>query len=342
MSSNVACCYYPTTVVFVDDNQSFLDNIILSMSTSINVVSFTEPTKAIEYLNMHAISSFTQKYFKSLKENDDDAKDFGFNVSNVEHGYIDIDLFKIHREIYNADRFNNSIVVVVDYTMPEMNGMELCKFLQHLPIKFILITGDATLNNAIEAFNQGLIHQFIPKSSNNFTDRLQSAIFSLQEKQFEESSSAIIKSLSATSIFLNDLSLTSFIKDFFKKNEIIEYYLINRSGGFLTLKADGYISWLVIKSEDEMIEYENVAKDNYGDSRIIEDLHSRKKLLFLTTEEEHINVSVEDWGQYLYPATKINGDNGSYYYANIPQLDLSRGWSPVDRIISYNEFLRQL
>ena len=55
--------------------------------------------------------------------------------------------------------------------MPEMNGLEICKILKGYPFKFILITGEATSEKAIEAFNSGLIHQFIPKGCSDFNDR---------------------------------------------------------------------------------------------------------------------------------------------------------------------------
>jgi len=232
---NIACCYYPTVVVFIDDNRSFLDNVLLELDENINARSFTEPTKAIEFLRNHVFTPFADRFLKSFKD-DEGFEEFG--SSNVEHSYVDIDLFNIHKEVYDPDRFNRAIVVVVDYTMPEMNGLELCKTLKDSPFKFVLITGDATLSSAIEAFNAGLIHQFIPKSHVDFNRKLQKVIYELQEKQFEKFSEVVIKNITASkSSALNDPLLVDFIKDFFKKNNVAEYYLINDSGCFLMVDA---------------------------------------------------------------------------------------------------------
>ncbi len=334
--SNITCCYYPTTVVFVDDNESFLDNVLLELDENINTRSFTEPTKAIEYLRQCALVPFADKYLKSLKHDSEVAERFDY--SNVEHSYVDVDIFNIHKEVFNPRRFNNVIVVVVDYTMPEMNGLEMCRALKNWPFKFVLITGDATLNNAIEAFNEGLIHQFIPKSSSNFINKIHDIIHSLQETQFEEFSEVIIKNLSAcSSASLSDPLLVNFLKNFFKANNIVEYYLINESGCFLMVNARGDLSWMIIKNEEEMLEYTNSAIDNYGNREIIKELQSREKVLFLYTEADHINVTVDDWGKYLYPATKLVGENNTYYYSHIQGVLKSSFF--INGITSYESFL---
>jgi CheY-like chemotaxis protein len=333
--SSIACCYYPTTVAFVDDNQYFLDSILLELDENISTCSFIEPIKAVECLKNYTLISFVDRYLKSLK-NDEYLEEFDCN--NIEHGYVDIDIFSIHKEIYDPNRFSKVIVVVVDYTMPGMNGLELCRALREYPFKFVLITGDATLDKAIEAFNEGLIHQFIPKNDCDFIHKLQDIIYDLQEKQFEEQSDIIIKSLSIKQpASLNDPLLINFLKDFFKKNNIVEYYLINESGCFLIADINGNLSWVVIKSEEEMKEYTSVAIDNYGKEKTIKELQSREKVLFLYTEEEHTNITVDNWDNYLHSATKLIGKNNTYYYSHVKVVVNDSVFS--DKITSYEKFL---
>jgi len=321
--------------VFIDDNKSFLDNVLLELDANISALSFTEPAAAIEYLQGHMLAPFSEKYLRSLR-NHKDSDEFDFN--NVEHGYVDVDVFSIHKEIYDPNRFTKTIVVVVDYTMPEMNGLELCKILKDFPFKFILITGDATTEKAVEAFNEGLIHQFIQKSSSDFINKLQTIIGYLQEQQFKDFSNVIIKNLSAGLFLgLSDPLLVKFIKDFFKQNNIVEYYLLNESGCFLMANLNGDLSYLVIKNEGEMAEYANAAKDNYGKEKVIQELQSREKVLFICTEEEHLSVTVDNWEKYLYPATKIIGKNGTYYYSHAQKIEDNCAFT--NEIISYKKFL---
>ncbi len=335
VKSNITCYYHPTTIVFVDDNKSFLDNILLELDENINACSFTDPTKAIEYIKNHQPISIASKCLKSLKENENSTE---INIGNIEHGYVDIDVSNIYKEIYNPARFSTVIVVIVDYTMPGMNGLNFCQALRDLPLKFVLITGDATLANAIEAFNAGLIHQFIPKSINKFIDKLQEVICELQQVQFKEFSEVIINNLATQkTTILSDPLFSDFFKNFLQKNNIIEYYLVNKSGCFLLANAIGELSWLIIKSEEEMLEYTNAAIDNYGKGQVIEALQSREKLLFLYTEKDHVHVAVDKWEEFLYKATRFVGKNNTYYYSHIK--DKIGKKILIDKVISYDHFL---
>ena len=84
----------------------------------------------------------------------------------------------LHEEIYNKDRFNDVSVIIVDYYMDEMNGIEVCETLSKHPAKKILLTGGADKENiAIDAFNKGIIHRFINKTDPDFPSQIRQAIY---------------------------------------------------------------------------------------------------------------------------------------------------------------------
>lgn len=333
--SNVACCYYPTTVVFVDDSSSFLDNVILDLDEKISARSFSDPVESIGYLKNNALPMFSNEYLKPF--NDLENIDWS-SGSNVEHSYVDVDLFSIHKKVFDPKRFEHVTVVVVDYTMPGMSGLDLCRELKDYPFKFVMITGEATLDTAVQAFNEGLIDKFILKSDQDFTGKLNSAISELQKMKFEELSDTIIKNLIINNgSSLGDPIVSEFIKKFFEENSIVEYYLVSESGSFLTVDIKGKVGWLDIKSEEEMTEHTSIATDNYASKEVVDKLSSREYLLSLHTEDAHVSVGVEDWGSHLYPATKIKGDNGDYYYAYTENVKVES--ISANNIVSYEDFL---
>lgn len=244
----------------------------------------------------------------------------------------------IHKKAYDANRFNETIVVVIDYAMPTMNGLEVCKALEEKPFKFIMLTGQATPENAIEGFNHGLIHRFVRKEAHNFIDQLQTVIYELQKQHFQELSAPIIKTLSTSPASpLSDSIFVKFFNAFCREKNIVEYYLVNESGCFLMLDIDAKPSWLAVKNEKEMSYYQDIAIDNLAPQNIIDEIKRRQKVLFLLTIEDDTDVLVEEWSSYMHPATKLEGQQGNYYYAYVidsPTYDYN-----LEKIFSYKNFL---
>jgi CheY-like chemotaxis protein len=56
---------------------------------------------------------------------------------------VALDLERIYRIAEQRQRFATPSVLVVDYSMPQMNGLEFCAAVAHLPCKKILFTGAA-------------------------------------------------------------------------------------------------------------------------------------------------------------------------------------------------------
>ncbi|MGD9153714.1 MAG: response regulator, partial [Gammaproteobacteria bacterium] len=264
----IACYYHPTTVVFIDDKQSFLESILMSLNSHLEAQTFTNAKKAVEYLKDNCKWDYIDRLLQNLRDKDSDDE---LEYSNVEHSVVDVDVMGIHKVIYDPKRFAMKTVVVVDYSMPDMNGLEVCKALQGLPLKFIMLTGKAEPETAIKAFNEGLIHRFVKKETLNFAEKLQAAIVEMQKQKFYEVSEPIIKMIASSSIScLNDSVFIEFFNKFCEKNKIVEYYLVNESGCFLLLDAEGNVSWFVIKNEKEMTDYQDIAEANLAPQSIID------------------------------------------------------------------------
>ncbi|MGE3921159.1 MAG: hypothetical protein AB7F64_09580, partial [Gammaproteobacteria bacterium] len=64
----IPVCYHPTTVVLVDDNQSLLDSIRLSLVDSIPCREFTLAKDALDFLNLSSEESFLKRCLKVSKK----------------------------------------------------------------------------------------------------------------------------------------------------------------------------------------------------------------------------------------------------------------------------------
>lgn len=300
-SPKIICFYHPTSVVIVDDNTVFLENLPENLSDQSKYSLFDAPQKALEYLD-------GQK--KLLLTSDD----FAGKTDDLATGKsLNINLPKICSLAENKNRFETPLVVIVDYDMPHMNGLEFCQKLDG-QYKKIMLTAAADDKLAVQAFNDGIIDKFIAKDDPNIFEKIDQAVNALQQSYFAVLSMPIVKELSTTpsSFFANPI-FQDFLKGFMQKNNINEFYLIDAMGSFLLINNKNERFWLSVQSDQQIENYLQIIQDDdNAPEEIINALDKKEKLLCLFSEED-FNQSVENWGAYLHPAHKIEDLNYAYY-----------------------------
>ena len=123
--------FHPTTVVFVDDNQSFLSSLDLELPVGWAYRSFTDPLEAFDFLEQPAaLPPIVERCF-SVQEAS------GFSPT------IHLDVSAIEQEINHVERFERISVAVIDYAMPSLNGLELCEQMTDPWVRKALLTGVA-------------------------------------------------------------------------------------------------------------------------------------------------------------------------------------------------------
>ena len=130
--------------------------------------------------------------------------------------------------IYDKKRFDNVAVLVVDYEMPDINGIEFCQKLKKRKIFKIMLTAEADKDTAIKAFNNGLIDKFILKTSEDLYSEITFAVQELTQRYFKELSPNGHSS-SINALFNNESYLQLFAK-VVSQVQPVEYYLVDNSG----------------------------------------------------------------------------------------------------------------
>ena len=109
--------YFPTTAIFVDDSNDFLMNFSLQFDPKLSYRLYDSPLDALRYINDEdELPELNQRCFSEYAD--------GTRCPITNHT-INVDIGAIHREIYNAKRFAVASVIVVDFAMPSMNGLEI-------------------------------------------------------------------------------------------------------------------------------------------------------------------------------------------------------------------------
>ncbi len=330
----IGLCFYPTTTVLIDDNEDFLERISKLLHEHLLPCRyFNDPIDALEYLNdKYVPDPFTNRCISTTRDRDIDTV--------VSH----FDFRKIHHEIYNPKRFEQIGVLAVDYAMPTLHGLDFCRKVNESFSQRLILTGEAGHGLAVEAFNESIIHKFLRKGELNLPDLLLEDIQKLEHDYFTKLSEIALHKAShdlykVTPACLSDPEFIKLLHSICKKYNIVEYYLLDEHGSFLMLDEKGIPSWFIVKSEKDMADLYQYAKDQEAPQDILTLLKDRIKIPYFHTEKDwSVGFDQVECKKYFHPAVDLQG-NQRYFYSYIDDPDAYE----LDRknIVSLRKFLQK-
>lgn len=292
--------FMPTEVVLLDDDITFLESTELHLtSPNITLKAFNKPLEAIDYIENHDKINVTK------------------------------DLDKISLQIYSSDRFKQISTLIVDYDMPGMNGLEVCRQITLPHIQKIMLTGAATTDIAVDAFNEGIIHQFIQKDDLEAFTKLEASIVKAQERYFELKSHDFTNQLYTEypeTEVLKDPIFVDFFLNLIQEKQVAEYYLLDTMGSFLFLSETGKASSLFIFNEETLEFQEDMIPENDRTTDRAKEIYNHEKAICFYPFNASEKYDPQDWKKYVYPLSKLD-DKSTYFWAyvtNLTNLDQSK------------------
>ncbi len=302
-STGVFPFFYPTTVMFVDDNQQYLSSMGTKLRRRGAYRYFVSPHDALSFLEGQRVASAASGCV-SL---------FADNPNPVGDHVIRLDLRSIVRTLLNPARFAEVSVVVINYDMPGINGLELCRKLAHLPVRKLLFTGSADERLAVEAFNEGVIDGFLSKGTQDVFERLGERIEELQRDYFADLSRFVDEALSYDSMeFLRDPSFAHFFERLREKHGVVEFYVSNEPTGLVLVDEEGAVSLLAVQSKAQLAQTAELALELGVEKPLVGEIRARRAMPVFWWGEGISEGKPRDWERHLHPATPLEGD---YYYA---------------------------
>jgi len=318
---SIPACYFPSTVLFIDDSRDFLLNFVLQLDEGLAYRMFDSPFEALDCIHnkIGELEMFHQ----------DDLHGSQIVLPNSSI---------IHREIYNPRRFEEISVVIVDYAMPGIDGIEFCRKINDTNIKKILLTGKADEKTAIDAFNEGLIDRFIQKNDPYVAELITKSIDELQIHYFQAISEKITQLLSVpVPNCLYDKKFAEFFRQLCQNKRIVEYYLADNSGSFLLLDDDANVSFLMVRNQEDLTLSVNLAREKGASADILQQIAAGEKIPCLSLAD--LNANSIDWSTSLAAANSLMADRRYFYaYMHGPALfDVQQ-----DKILSYHRHLEEV
>lgn len=319
MKAELPLCFYPTQIVFVDDNEDFLAALKLALSSKFRIKTFSDPQQALNYI---------QENQRQLDLAEDGEKP-------PLHGDSDTWVKQVlsHPNIkrFDAIREHEISVLIIDYSMPSMTGIEFCEQIQKTHTKRILLTGYATPSDAVKAFNNHVIHYYLTKNDPNMLRELEDAILQLQSIYFRELSSRLkTDAMDSETPFFTDSALADYFQNLCNHHGIREYYYLASPSRFVMRDKNNDEHVCVIYSEEDMLEQIQILQEEDAPATLIEKLSSRRYVPYFPTADGFYVPELDDADDYLHEATEIRGET-LYYCAFVAEQKVAPEATPATR-----------
>ncbi|MBE6447230.1 MAG: response regulator [Alphaproteobacteria bacterium] len=324
--SNVLSCFFPSTIVMVDDNPAFLDSLQSTLSgNNLTLKQFFNPKDALDFVNS-SIEINTLSISKLLLSSEMESSDTCSSKININ---------VLHDMIYSEDRFSQISAVIADYSMPGMNGVEFCSKIKNSNVQKVLLTGIANEKIAIEAFNGKHIDKFVKKDHIDFDSEVLRVTRNAVHQYFSSYTEDLVKYLPTGSAeHLKDPVFANFFRHACLNKSYTEYYLLDPGGSYLFLSESGQPSLLSVATESEVDRLIQVATDS-GDAQsdMLADLRSKEYMLVYHSRSGTL-PPVSEWNKHLGPARRLEGYQTYFFnFTSGEALDIRR-----DNICSYQKF----
>lgn len=150
---------------------------------------------------------------------------------------------------------------VVDYSMPEMNGLHALAALSDWPGLRVLLTGQADEQIAVDAFNRALIDQFLPKQSPDVAERLLTVLRHMPSNANTRASQIWRGTLTPVqNAQLRVPSTARALQQLLQQHGLVEHVVLGDPYGILGRTAGGQVHWLQLEPVSGLEELEQLAE----------------------------------------------------------------------------------
>lgn len=330
MKPSKCLCYYPTNVAIIDDSKSFLAMVNKELDPKQPRRLYADPITALREINAAEQSGEQLKHIlKNLSGDTLDELKPDYETNALVH----VDLKNLYNEVYNAQRFDRISVVLVDYKMAEMNGVEFFRNLKDKAITRIMITAISDYKLAVQAFNEGLIDKFILKDTPNLFREINKSIAKAEKDYFKHiyGIDGIIGFIFRGQLQFGTREYYHLIEQISNTINPVEYYLLDKSGSVLFLNEQAEPTWLIVRTAKELEELTAIAKDHQAPANILAALRNAQEMPILLCEDDY-RLTIKDWR--MYPIKALSPQVG--YYA----LIINQKFSALDqdKITSFKKY----
>ena len=148
---------------------------------------------------------------------------------------------------------------VIDYAMPGTNGLQVLETLIDWPGARVLLTGQADEQVAVQAFNQGLIDQFVPKQARDITRLLLGALRKLGHAPHPRLNTLWRATLRPAQQSMLQIPSVAQALQAYAEKHWVEYVVLDQPFGLLGMDVEGRCHWLQLEAMSSLSDLAELA-----------------------------------------------------------------------------------
>ncbi len=196
---------------------------------------------------------------------------------------------------------------VVDYSMPDVDGLQVLAALSDWPGLRMLLTGQADEQIAVQAFNRALIDQFLPKQAPDVSERLNDVLRSMPSNANTRCSQIWRSTLTPVqNAQLRVPAVVQALRQLVVQQGFVDHVVLGDPFGVLGRTAEGDVSWLQLEPADGLEELESLAESVGADRATLAEIRYGRQLIDLELGQ----ALGREGSPQLRPAFAIGLDTG--------------------------------
>jgi CheY-like chemotaxis protein len=288
---------YPVSAVFLDDSADFLHALRGIVPDGHLNRFFTRPREAFNFISSRAQASLPNRLSGA------DYSEFEKKGGSA-----------LGRDVLIDDaRFEEVAAVVVDYEMPEIDGIEFLASIRGIACTKILLTGAAGETEAVDAFNAGLIDFYLKKTDAGMTRKLLSALAEAKARHCAQRGYISVHDVGST--YCDPRTLKA-LDEIVAREHIAEYYWRPEQDAVLMFDADGNPGLFLAWAEGDWRFQCGVLTDEGGAPQLLREMEARRVMpLFWPSQTYRAGLSdirfespvpIPDWPGAFYCWSRID------------------------------------
>jgi len=318
-SEPIVPLYHPTSVLLVDDDESFLRSLQLVLGDGFECFTFGNASQAIAFLRAEPAPFAT---LRSGAHEDEDA--LMEHIRDPEQRKLHPKVSRLPRVFADDRRFSRPSVVVADQTMPGLSGLDMLDALRDLPQRKLLLSGTVDEDRVRQAVATGQIDAFQSKQHPDLHDSLIAHLKALQLDYFGAVTRPFGPALATGDTgFLRSVAFGQAFARFKSQHGIIEHCVLMQPPGILGLDECGAPAILLVADDDYRQASFEIAQAEGAPMDLLRQLAKPGKLALFPTATGFYSRSIgRSWNQFIWTSAGLG--HGGLQTATISNPDVVR------------------